>query len=274
MIVMRTETIRELENYCEKYNIPIDNLVDVISDLKVIPMIRGKAFEYTVASVLKRMLSRRTWKVENPHLNAQPGVHDIDVLVTKLSNRRRINVECKLSKNDSFNIENGIATIRVKCMRSRTFSDNAAATRMARSYGITRELLLMHADSYRKKDFDFVVTSVGNSLWATDEMEYVFSGTEAQFNFLRQKFPSKFSTFRNFQKDSFNFLLFAQSKDICACTENGLVCNRKKCIKNGTRDNCGFIPNYPIVNLNNIAAGAGPWKVLDNIKEAFSRFLG
>ncbi len=49
--------ILELELYCKKYDIPLGNIIEVISDLKVIPMIRGKAFEFTAANKLKALLS-------------------------------------------------------------------------------------------------------------------------------------------------------------------------------------------------------------------------
>jgi hypothetical protein len=31
--------------------------------------------------------------------------------------------------------------------------------------------------------------------------------------------------------------------------ETGIVCNKKKCLD---KSNCGFIPNYPIINFGNI----------------------
>lgn len=265
--------IIKLQQYCDTYNIPIEHIVDVISDLKVIPMIRGKAFEFTVTNVLKNFLPQSRWKVEHLNIQAQPGTHDIDVAVTKLSSTKRINIECKLAKNNSFQIKGNSAMFRVKCMRSRTVSDNAMATRMARNYRVSRELILMHADSYREQDFDFVITSLGNSFWETKNNIYTFNGNISQFNLLKKLFPSRFSTFNNFQKDTFKFLLFARSKDIVVSTRNGLSCQRRKCIKNGTGGNCGFIPNYPIVSINDVANGRSPWKLIETAERKFNNFL-
>src|SRR3989338_2937159 len=122
--------LKKIQDYCRKYDIAIKYLLDVISDLKVIPMIRGKSFEFSVSDLLKSKLSKN-WKVENLNINAQQGTHDIDVQITRINDKKKIRVECKLTKNDSFQINQEGAEIRVKCMRSRTFSDNPAATRMA-----------------------------------------------------------------------------------------------------------------------------------------------
>jgi hypothetical protein len=263
----------KLQNYCNKYNVPMQSLVDVISDLKVIPMIRGKAFEFTAVEVLQHILPKNNWKVEHLNMNAQQGTKDIDVSVTRLSDNKEINVECKLTKNDSFKIEENKAVLRVKCMRSRTFSDNAAATRMATNYKVNRELLLMHADSYRMQDFDFVVTTLCNSFWTSEEDgQYTFSGKIDDYKFLKELFPNKFTSFDRFQSDAYYFLLFARSKDIAVAKDNNLACTRKKCINNKTHQECGFIPNYPVVNLNDVAEGKSPWKLIENIESEFKKF--
>jgi hypothetical protein len=46
----------QVKQYCKKYDVPIESIVDVISDLKVIPMIRGKAFEFAASVLLKTKL--------------------------------------------------------------------------------------------------------------------------------------------------------------------------------------------------------------------------
>ena len=80
---MTDKLSREVIAYCEKYNIPIAHLVDVISDLKVIPMVRGKAFEFSAADRLKSTLNQKNWLVKQLLLNAQQGTHDIDVSVER-----------------------------------------------------------------------------------------------------------------------------------------------------------------------------------------------
>ena len=243
----RSASYAKIEEYCERYDIPIEYLTEVISDLKVIPMIRGKGFEFTISMKLREYLSSNAWSVENLNINAQQGIHDIDVSVKRLRDNREIRVECKLSKNNSFR-NNG--SFRVKCMRSRTFSDNPAAIRMAGAYGIRKNLLLMHADSYRATDFDFVFSTLGNSFWRTINGLYTFAGTRTQYGILHDLFPHDFTSFENFKSDSFNFIIYAKASDLTCSPSN--PCNRRRCIANGSNSNCGFIPNYPTGDMISI----------------------
>lgn len=272
MVSSHKNILNGIKNYCKNYDVLMKYLVEIISDLKVIPMIRGKSFEYSTSDRLKEELSDR-WEVKNLNINAQPNIHDIDVLVIRKKDNKQIRVECKLTKNNSFIINNDIAKIRVKCMRSRTFSDNASAERMAKNYKVSKEALLIHADSYRKEDFNFVITSLGNSMWKTINNKYVFNGYKKYFDFLKNKFPNHFNNFHNFQQETFNFLLFAKASDIAVSTMNNLKCTRKKCKNNGTDKNCGFIPNYPIINLNDVEKNKGPWKMIKYIETEFNNFL-
>lgn len=264
--------LTRIKDYCKKYDIALKYLIEVISDLKVIPMIRGKSFEYTVSDRLRNELSN-SWEVKNLNLNAQQGNHDIDVLVERRADRKKIKVECKLTKNDSFSIRNNRAELRVKCMRSRTFSDNAAASRMAQHYGVSKSALLIHADSYRQGDFDFVITSLGNSLWTTIDEVYTFDGKKADFDFLHNLFPEDFTSFSEFQQQAYNFLLIAKSSDLIVSQNSNLKCTRKKCKDSHTDIDCGFIPNYPIVNLNDVASGNSCWKTIANVEQVFNNHL-
>ena len=47
---------KNIQEYCDKYNIPIENLIDILEDQKVLPMIRGKATEFVATVFLKRIL--------------------------------------------------------------------------------------------------------------------------------------------------------------------------------------------------------------------------
>ena len=269
---MCIEILRRIKEYCKKYDVALKYLVDVISDLKVIPMIRGKSFEYSVSDRLRAILSN-SWEVKNLNINAQPGNHDIDVSVIRKTDKKEIRIECKLTKNNSFRLKKDHAELRVKCMRSRTFSDNAAAARMARHYGVSKEFLLVHADSYREGDFDYVITSLGNSMWTTIEDKYTFNGNREQFNYLNKLFPDHFTDFDKFQEQAFNFLLFAKSSDLIVSPKNKLVCTRRKCILVNSQNDCGFIPNYPIVNLTEVAKGTSSWKRIGIIEDCFNNFL-
>ncbi len=215
----------------------------------------------------------------NVNINSQLGTRESDILVTRVK-EKAINVECKLAKNDSFAIKSvmiagllqDIGLFRVKCMRSRTVSDNETATRMSADYGIPRKIVLMHADNYREQDFDFVVASLGNAFWTTINGKYEFNGTNEQFKFLKRLFPKQFTSFDKFQEESYNFLLIARSKELIVSPLNRITCSRKRCKTNGTQDNCGFIPNYPLINLNNVANGIGPWKLLCASEKEFDIF--
>lgn len=266
------QLLESLKRYCNEYDIPINRLIEIISDLKVIPMIRGKSFEFTVSDELKNILPKDNWVIHNILTNAQTGTIERDLSVIR-SDLKKINVECKLSKNNSFQIVKDIGFFKVKCMRSRTVSDNEMAVRMAQNYGISKDLVLMHADSYRQQDFDFVIASLGNAFWVTKEGKYVFNGTETQHTFLKNLFPDNFKNFGNFQKEAFNFMIFAKSSGLIVHPNNNINCSRKKCIKNGTGANCEFIPNYPIVGINDIAQNKGSWKQIKYIEKEFNNFL-
>lgn len=49
---MGIKLIKDVKRYCDDFDIPINHIVEVISDRKVIPMLRGKAFEFSVTDFL------------------------------------------------------------------------------------------------------------------------------------------------------------------------------------------------------------------------------
>ena len=267
---------KNVKYYCDYYNIPFEHIVDVISDLKVIPMLRGKGFEYTISDILKKILPRDKWEIKNPNINAQSEVHDVDVYIKRKSDEKKIRIECKLAKKDSISF-NKCYQFQVKCMRSRTISDNEMATRMANKYGVTRESILAHADNYREDDFDFVITSMGNAFWTTgDNGSYIFKADKEQTQELSKLFPKIFSnkdSLEKFRKKVSNFIIFTKSSNITVCQENKIVCTRKRCIKKGTSKYCKFIPNYPIINLKELSSGQGAWKLLIEIESEINKML-
>ncbi len=270
------KVLEQLKEYCDYYNIPLKHITTIMSDVKVIPMIRGKGFEFIISDVLKTILSKDKWEVSNPNINAQSEIHDVDVYVTRIKDRKQVRIECKLSKKDSFRINDNNPTISVKCMRSRTLSDNEMATRMARRYGVDRQQVLAHADNYREGDFDFVVTSLGNAFWDTKEGKYVFAGAAEQLKILAELFPDRFSekdSADDFKEKTFAFLLFAHSKNLSVKKENNLKCTRRKCIQSGNSEHCGFIPNYPLIYLNNLSKDKDNWKPISEIERALDAFL-
>lgn len=50
---------RNVEAYCNKYGIRIDDFFPILNDQKVIPMLRGKAAEYDAVAVTSLFLPRR-----------------------------------------------------------------------------------------------------------------------------------------------------------------------------------------------------------------------
>jgi hypothetical protein len=96
--------IEDIRSYCRSLNISINDLYKIVTDLKVAPMIRGKAFEFSTYARLKQMLPNEEWLVTKPTMNAQTGSHDIDVKVQHLKTGKIISVECKLAGKGFFRV--------------------------------------------------------------------------------------------------------------------------------------------------------------------------
>ena len=93
-----------ITEYCRTYNIPRENLLDILEDQKVLPMIRGKATEYIGAAVLKQVLDPGEWSVEKLNLNPQPGRPDEDVSITFRRTGYRFKAETKNAVRGSFTV--------------------------------------------------------------------------------------------------------------------------------------------------------------------------
>ncbi len=153
----------KVKEYCEKYNIPVLYLAETLYEPKVVPMIRGKAFEFSVMMVLQEILPKDEWQVDKPMMNAQIGLHDIDVRVLHKPTKKIISVECKLSKKGGYRLFNdGHSEIRIKCMRSRTLG-TAKVKELAPKFGVTEKVLAIHNDQYLPTDFDIIISSIGNA---------------------------------------------------------------------------------------------------------------
>lgn len=236
---------KDIEKFCEHYNIPVEYLADTLNEPKVVPMIRGKAFEFTVLKKLKEILPTSKWNVEKSLVNAQLGSHDEDVAIVHKKSETRLSVECKLAGKGRFKKEsNGNFIINVKCMRSRTLGENIIK-RLAPQLGISAKLLNIHNDQYRFSDFDFVVTSIGNAFYETDEDGLFFwSPDENGIDFLTRLFGTDDQDI--LQKLAFDKMYITSSKNLSV--GNGFhTCSRKKCPR---KKKCGFIPNYPTIKFN------------------------
>ncbi len=143
---------RSITEYCQTYNIPRENLLDILEDQKVLPMIRGKATEYVGAAFLKQVLDPREWNVEKLNLNPQPGVIDEDVSVTFRRTGTRLKAETKNAVRGSFKMGSSRRPgpyFTVKCHKSRSNLGLQNTTN----------------DRYLVGEFDLLLCNVSNSLF-------------------------------------------------------------------------------------------------------------
>ena len=141
---------RSIREYCETYNVPEENLLDILEDQKVLPMIRGKAMEYIGAAVLRQALDPRDWSVDKLNLNPQPGAYDEDISITYRRTGRRLKAETKSAVRGSFSIGTRVTKephFRVKCHKSR--SNTKRETN----------------DRYLVGEFDVLLSNVSNAIF-------------------------------------------------------------------------------------------------------------
>ena len=264
----------EIEDYCERFNIPIDYLAATLSDPKVVPMIRGKAFEYSAVLALQIVLSPDEWKIEKPISNASAGHADIDVKVTHIATDTIVRVECKLAGSFISVKERppipAHSIIKVKCMRSRTLGA-AKVAETAPKLGVSIEALSAHADNYRQADFDVVLTSIGNAFYRTQAGEYEFAPTVAGLNFLEKLNHGH----QSHKAGAFAQLYLAKSSDLYVGNPNYPVqCVRQKCKAHGHSEDCGFIPNYPVIHFpENSTEPDNGWANVNECAELFRSFI-
>lgn len=267
----------DLIAYCDRFDVPIDYLAATLSDPKVVPMIRGKAFEYSAVLAIQRVLPADEWRVEKPLSNASAEHKDIDVKVTHIPTGKIVRVECKLSGSfQSYPAKKtpptpGHSAVKVKCMRSRTLGPEKVRE-IAPKLGVTVEALSGHADNYRPADFDVVLTSIGNAFYRTNEAgEYEFNPSKKELEFLELLNPKH----KNHRVGAFGRLYLARSSDLYVGNPNFTVeCVRRKCIASGHSADCGFIPNYPLINFpaGSIVPDNG-WVSVDNCEGLFRGFI-
>lgn len=253
--------------FCSQYNIPIEYLADTLNEPKVIPMIRGKAFEFSVLKKLQEILHKDNWQPIKDVMNAQLGSHDEDVSIINPKTGKRYSVECKLAGKGRFKkVKSGEYIINVKCMRSRTMGENIVQ-RLAPQLGISVESLSCHNDQYRQTDFDLVVTSIGNAFYETDDDGlFIWEPTDEGKEFLSRLLGETNPELQ--QQAGFNKMFVASSKDLAV--GNGFQkCVRKTCTD---KDNCGFIPNYPpIIFDGETLRPTNGWYPIEEIETILNR---
>lgn len=262
----------KLEDFCNRYDLEIEYLAEVLNDPKVVPMIRGKSFEFSAKKHISKILSDR-YEVTNPRLNAQTGQHDIDIAIFNTKTNKKYSVECKLSKKGSFKgklkANNNLSLfeeysekysslkIQVKCMRSRTLGEQAAKPK-SKARGLDYDLLMTHNDQYIPGEFDLVVTSIANAFYVTDKEDGLFYWHPPKNSelFLRML------NIKN-QHDAFFKMYVATSESLAANDVTGIKCSRKKCLKG----NCNFIPNYPVITFDcKTGKPLKPWIPVEEIE--------
>ena len=279
---MMSDLIKNLEEFCIKYNILPESLLEIIQDPKVLPMIRGKAFEFSALAKFENFLDPTLWKIVKPKINPQFGSHDQDVVITHLETHTNIRVECKLAAKGRYRkvktkIEDKTRyfEIDVKCMRSRTLGQERAK-QVSAQVNIPVDVIMIHNDQYLPNSFDIVVTSIANAFYETDEAtgNFEWSPQEEAKEFL-EKISSKNiddlqdeSTLKDVIVDK---VYIAKSYNLAAVSQNKIRCTRRKCQNS---DNCGFIPNFPkIVFELNTGKPLPPWFEIEDCLQVLQTFI-
>ncbi len=229
-------------------------------------MIRGKAFEFTVLSILQQTLSNRL-SVSKKVLNPQLGSHDEDITVIDLQTQLTYRIECKLAKKGSYRYlpKEQLHRIEVKCMRSRTLGKEMQE-RLAPLMGVSVEQLGVHNDQYRASDFELLITSIGNAFYETDDMGlFIWNPDKKGVGFLQKLSSNPINNIQNF---AFHKLYVAKSTDLLprhtTDSTQDIICSRSKC---QSRYDCGFIPNYPKIFFeDNSPKPNPPWYDLSDIE--------
>ena len=141
--------------YCRRYSIPVEYIFDILTDQKVVPMLRGKGMEFNVYLALKQSLSSQEWAVEKLNLSAQTGTPDQDIGVTHRRTGERLIVESKSAVRGSMTMgsrsrNHPIPHFKVKCHRSRS----------------NIKLATVGNDRYKVDSFDVLVSNPSNALFA------------------------------------------------------------------------------------------------------------
>jgi hypothetical protein len=243
---MPAEWQDKIKDYCEKYNIPIIHLAETLHEPKVVPMIRGKAFEFSVITALEKILPRNEWRISKAVTTDEYGLHDTDIRILHKRTGKLLRVECKLAKKQGYRLfQDGHIEIKVKCMRSRTLGV-AKVKELAPRLGVSENVLSIHNDQYVIADFDIVVTSIGNAFYRTDRKTRVheWKPSVTEEDFLSHLNPLSVKSLKDV---SFESMYLASTKDLVIRHSTGVLCTRKQC---DNKENCGFIPNYPIIRFD------------------------
>lgn len=260
---------QQVEEFCHRYNISISHLAQILHEPKVIPMIRGKGFEYSVMDTLQKILPSNEWRITKAALAEEASFHDTDIRVFHKRTGKVVRVECKLAKKQGYRLyPDGHSEVRVKCMRSRTLG-NAKVKELAPKLGVDNKVLSIHNDQYLPSDFDIVITSIGNAFYRTDKATglYEWKPNDREKRFLEKLQASDEISLKDM---AYRLMFVARTKDLAAKSSTTITCTRKQC-KNKT--NCGFIPNYPIIYFDATTnRPTNNWVPISEAVNTFKRF--
>lgn len=264
------EWLLNLQSVCKAHNIPIEHLSTIILDQKVMPMIRGKAFEFSAVDLVRPFLLPPKWTVEKLNQNPQFGVHDEDIKVTNTLTNNYLRVECKLAAKGRFkkltDDTNTFYIVGVKCMRSRTLG-TAMVKKLAPILGLAEDVLAIHNDQYRKEDFDIILTTLANAFYETDDDgNYYWCPGDDGTEFLKALTGETDET--KLQDLAFSSLYFTKSEDRIITPANNIQCTRRKC---ENKTDCQFIPNYPVIIFDaSTMKSVNNWNSINDIDSIFS----
>jgi len=208
--------LREILEFCLKYNMQPELFFKACRHKKVIPMIRGFHQEYHLQQILERIIT----------LEEKTGVEDFDLCIQKNKNK----IESKQTKANSIKHKKEGTYCIVKNHRSRTLGAEKAAQR-AIELRISKELLLKHPDSYRGSDYFGIITTLENAFC---ENQLPISLSDEDYCFLENIGVKSIA-------DLANIPFWCKASNLVSTKEN------KTCRKRGCDGGCGFIPNYPII---------------------------
>lgn len=267
------KTISSLRSYCKDHSIQFKHLPSVINDPKVVPMIRGYAFEFDVFDKVKKLFSKtKRFYVEKPYMNAEIFHPDIDIKIFDTQNKNSDGEnssymgECKLAKNNSFKFRTrskNYPFCQIKCMRSRTLGKDKIV-QVANRLGISEDLLNSHKDSYRYDHFDLVFTNLSNAFYRTNtDGKFVLSPSDDEIEFLKLFFNTSNSkkSLKLLRKEKF----FSIMKETAPLSINNKVCNRRGCISN---NECGFVPNNILFRMDNLDG----WYPINQLTEKLIKY--
>lgn len=150
----------EILKFCKEYLIPPEFFPRIISDQKVLPMLRGKGMEYSAYLVLKSLLGEAEWSVQKLNLAAQPGIQDEDVTITHNRTGIKLKVESKSAVRGSFSLGQrsrdyrNIPHFKVKSHRSRSNIKKRKTSN----------------DKYSVNDFDLILSNPENAVYEGNTM--------------------------------------------------------------------------------------------------------